>query len=297
MRADAGKELKKAATTVQEPLVALDSVGVRRNGRWILRGIDLTVSPGEIVTLIGPNGSGKTTTAKLAIGLVNADEGSVRRAGDMAIGYVPQRLSIDRTLPLTVRRLLTLAASHTSDEVDDALEAVGIADLASAQVQHLSGGEFQRALLARALIGKPRLMVLDEPVQGVDFSGELALYDLIRRIRGETGCGILLISHDLHMVMAETDTVICLNGHVCCTGTPESVASSPEYAELFGPRAVETLAVYRHHHDHVHLPDGRVRHADGSVSGDCHSEDGPVQASEREPRTGDSEDGGAHDAR
>lgn len=297
MRTYAGNGPKKTMTAAKEPLVALDGAGVCRNGRWIVRGIDLTVSPGEIVTLIGPNGSGKSTTAKLAIGLINADEGSARRADGLSIGYVPQRLSIDRTLPLTVKRLMTLAASHSLDEIDDALDAVGIAHLASAQVQYLSGGEFQRALLARALIRKPKLMVLDEPVQGVDFSGELALYDLIRTIRSETACGILLISHDLHMVMAETDTVICLNGHVCCTGTPESVASSPEYAELFGPRAAETLAVYRHHHDHVHLPDGRVRHADGSVTGDCHSKDGHGHETELVPRTSDPKDGGAHDAR
>ena len=187
---------------------------------------------------------------------------------------MPQRLEIDRTLPLTVKRLMTISAPQPRAVIDETLEAVGIPDLAEAQVQHLSGGEFQRALLGRALINRPRLLVLDEPVQGVDFSGELALYDLIGKIRRDTGCGILLISHDLHVVMAETDTVICLNGHVCCTGTPESVAESPEYAELFGPRAVESLAIYRHHHDHVHLPDGRVRHADGSITDHCHPDDG-----------------------
>ena len=266
--------MSEATTQGTDSLIALKGAGVRRGGRWLVRGIDLTVAPGEIVTLIGPNGSGKSTAAKVAIGLIRPDEGTVERSPDLTIGYVPQKLEIDRTLPLTVKRLMTISAPQPRVAIDATLEAVGIPDLAEAQVQHLSGGEFQRALLARALINRPRLLVLDEPVQGVDFSGELALYDLIGKIRRDTGCGILLISHDLHVVMAETDTVICLNGHVCCTGTPESVAESPEYVALFGPRAVESLAIYRHHHDHVHLPDGRVRHADGSITDHCHPGDG-----------------------
>lgn len=257
-----------------DSLVTLSSAGVIRSGRWLVRGVDLTVAPGEIVTLIGPNGSGKSTTAKMAIGLMRPDEGTAGRAPAVTTGYVPQRLSIDPTLPLTVRRLMTIAGSHEEREIEAALESVGIANLMGAAVQSLSGGEFQRALLARAMIGKPDLLVLDEPVQGVDFSGEVALYDLIRQIRDESGCGILLISHDLHLVMAGTDTVICLNGHVCCTGTPDRVAESPEYLELFGQRAADTLAVYRHRHDHTHLPDGRIRHADGSITDHCHPDDG-----------------------
>ncbi len=188
-----------------------------------------------------------------------------RRAG-LRIGYVPQRLAIDWTMPLTVRRLMTLTAPLSADDIDHALDAVGIRHLAGAEVQHLSGGEFQRALLARAMARKPDILVLDEPVQGVDFSGEIALYDLITSIRNATGCGILLISHDLHIVMAETDTVICLNGHVCCRGTPAAVSSSPEYMRLFGDKASRTLAVYSHDHDHTHLPDGRVLHGDGSIT-------------------------------
>ena len=210
------------------PLVALSSVGVRRQGRWLVRGIDVSIAPGEIVTLIGPNGSGKSTTAKAAIGVIRPDEGKIERRQGLRVGYVPQKLSIDWTMPLTVDRLMTLTGPLKGREVDAALEATGIRHLARAEVQHLSGGEFQRALLARAIARKPDLLVLDEPVQGVDFSGEIALYDLIKRIRNTTGCGILLISHDLHVVMAETDTVICLNGHVCCRGTPQSVSRSPE---------------------------------------------------------------------
>jgi zinc transport system ATP-binding protein len=257
-----------------ETLVSLSDVGVRRGGRWLVRGVDFSVSRGEIVTLIGPNGSGKSTSAKAAIGILKPDEGRIERIAGLKVGYVPQKLVIDWTLPLTVRRLMTLTGALPERELTTALEAVGIPHLAKAEVQHLSGGEFQRALLARAIARKPDLLVLDEPVQGVDFNGEIALYDLIKSIRNSAGCGILLISHDLHVVMAETDTVICLNGHVCCRGTPQAVSQSPEYVRLFGTRAAQSLAVYSHHHDHTHLPDGRVQHADGSVTDHCYSGDG-----------------------
>ncbi|PDS74667.1 metal ABC transporter ATP-binding protein [Rhizobium sp. L43] len=257
-----------------EPLVSLENVGVLRNGRWLVRGVDFSVSRGEIVTLIGPNGSGKSTSAKAAIGVLKPDEGRVERKAGLKVGYVPQKLTIDWTLPLSVRRLMTLTGPLPERDMRAALEAAGIDHMLDAEVQHLSGGEFQRALMARAIARKPDLLVLDEPVQGVDFSGEIALYDLIKSIRNASGCGILLISHDLHVVMAETDTVICLNGHVCCRGTPESVSRSPEYVRLFGSRAAQTLAVYSHHHDHTHLPDGRVQHADGTVTDHCHADDG-----------------------
>lgn len=253
------------ALLTREKLVEVSAAGVRRGGRWLVEGVDLAIRRGEIVTLIGPNGSGKSTTAKMVTGILKPDAGAVMRRDGLRIGYVPQKLTLDWTLPLTVRRLLTLTSRHSDAEIAAALTAVGILHLAGADVQHLSGGEFQRALLARAMVRKPDLLVLDEPVQGVDFSGEVALYDLITRIRDETGCGVLLISHDLHVVMAATDTVICLNGHVCCTGTPSAVSQSPEYLQLFGTRAAATLALYEHHHDHTHLPDGRVLEADGQV--------------------------------
>lgn len=262
------------ANSEAKPLVSLSNVGVRRDGRWLVRGVDFSVSRGEIVTLIGPNGSGKSTTVKTAIGVLKADEGRVERASGLKVGYVPQKLAIDWTLPLTVRRLMTLTGPLCEADMAAALDAVGLSHMLGAEVQHLSGGEFQRALMARAIARKPDLLVLDEPVQGVDFSGEIAIYDLIRSIRNTTGCGILLISHDLHVVMAATDTVICLNGHVCCRGTPQAVSQSAEYVRLFGSRAAQALAVYSHHHDHTHLPDGRVLHSDGSVTDHCHPDDG-----------------------
>lgn len=255
-----------------EALVRLSGAGVYRGGRWLVRGVDLDVRRGEIVTLIGPNGSGKSTTAKMATGVLKPSEGSIRRMEGLTVGYVPQKLSVDWTMPLTVARLMTLTGPLSGREIDTALDATGIAHMRSAEVHHLSGGEFQRALLARAIARKPDLLVLDEPVQGVDYLGEAKLYDLIAQIRSERGCGILLISHDLHIVMAEADTVICLNGHVCCRGTPKAVSESSEYRSLFGARG--GIALYDHHHDHTHLPDGRVLHQDGSVTDHCHPGDG-----------------------
>jgi len=257
-----------------EALVTLDNAGVHRAGRWLVRGVEFSIDAGEIVTLIGPNGSGKSTTAKMALGILKPDEGTIRRRPDLRIAYVPQKLQVDWTLPLTVRRFMRLTGNASVTDANDAMAATGVSHLATAEVRTLSGGEFQRVMLARAIARKPDLLVLDEPVQGVDFSGEIALYDLIKRIRDEIQCGILLISHDLHVVMAATDRVICLNGHVCCSGLPTVVASSPEYKALFGARAAPTLAVYEHHHDHLHLPDGRVQHGDGSITDHCHPEDG-----------------------
>ncbi|MCJ9750368.1 metal ABC transporter ATP-binding protein [Neorhizobium sp. BETTINA12A] len=260
------------APRTESQLVSLANAGIRRDGRWLVRGVDFSIRRGEVVTLIGPNGAGKSTTAKLAIGVLRPDEGSVSRLPGLRVGYVPQKLAIDWTMPLSVRRLMRLTGPLDDTDLLAALASTGISHLIDAEVRHLSGGEFQRALLARAIARKPDLMVLDEPVQGVDFAGESALYDLIRSIRTTTGCGILMISHDLHMVMAGTDTVICLNGHVCCRGTPEVVSQSADYLKLFGNS--RSLAVYSHHHDHTHLPDGRVMHGDGSVTDHCHPDDG-----------------------
>lgn len=257
-----------------EPLLQLSNAGVQRAGRWLVRGVEFEVCAGEIVTMIGPNGSGKSTTAKMALGIVEPDEGGVTRRSGLVVGYVPQKVIIDWTLPLTVERFMRLTGKVAVAEADEAMQATGVVHLRHEEVRTLSGGEFQRVMLARAIARKPDLLVLDEPVQGVDFNGEIDLYDLIRRIRDQLNCGVLLISHDLHVVMAATDRVICLNGHVCCQGTPTAVASSNEYRELFGARATSILAVYEHSHDHTHLPDGTVRHADGSITEHCHPDDG-----------------------
>ncbi len=269
-----------ASGQIPDILLRLENAGIERNGRWLVRNIDLTLHKGEIVTLIGPNGSGKSTTAKMALGIHKPDEGAVKRDKSLTIGYVPQKISIDPSLPLTVERMIRMTASLSKQTIEEALILAGIPHLLNAQVVHLSGGEFQRVLLARAFACKPDLLVLDEPLQGVDFAGEAELYEKIAKFRDQTGCGVLMISHDLHIVMAATDRVVCLNGHICCSGTPVDVAASPEYAKLFGlrtPRGMEippSLAVYTHHHDHTHLADGRVKHADGTITDHCHHDDG-----------------------
>ncbi|MEM8974656.1 MAG: metal ABC transporter ATP-binding protein [Pseudomonadota bacterium] len=265
-----------------QPLVMLDNAGVYRAGRWLVRGVSMAVQPGEIVTLIGPNGSGKTTTSKIALGILDPDEGSAALRGEVRLGYVPQKLTIDWTLPLTVRRLMHLTGKAHDDQIRQAMDQTGVRHLADAQVRTLSGGEFQRVLLARAIVRKPDLLVLDEPVQGVDFNGEIAMYELIRQIRDDYNCGVILVSHNLHLVMSATDRVICLNGHVCCSGTPLTVTASAEFKALFGERAASALAAYEHNHNHTHLPDGRVQYHDGTVSDDIHSHDctgGPREAS------------------
>ncbi len=277
---DRGAGLPDSRAVAEEPLVEARGLGVRQSGLWLVRGVDLTIRPGEIVTLIGPNGSGKSTTVKALLGIMDTAEGRLQRRADLRIGYVPQKLSIDRTMPLTVRRLMTLTGRHDGAEIETALSDVGIAHLSGRPVQQLSGGEFQRALLARALIRRPQLLVLDEPVQGVDFAGEIELYELIHDIRERLGCAILMISHDLHIVMGQTDTVICLNGHVCCSGTPQMVTASPEYRALFGSRAASALAIYRHDHDHVHLADGRVVGHDHDHDGGHHHHDGQTSPKE-----------------
>jgi len=247
-----------ALSADNEHLVDLRAVGVKRHGRWLVKGVDLKISRGEIVTIIGPNGSGKSTTAKIVSGIVAASHGTVWRRPGLRISLVPQKLNIDWTLPLNVNRLMSLTHKCTKAEIDTALEMVGAAHLANEPVQHLSGGEFQRVLLARAIVRQPDLLVLDEPVQGVDYSGQIALYQLIATIADRNGCAILMISHDLHVVMAQTDRVICLNTHMCCSGPPKQVAENRQYQQLFGKRSAETLAIYQHHHDHRHELNGCI---------------------------------------
>ena len=204
-------------------LVKLNEVGIKQNDKWLVKGVSLVVEKGKIVTLIGPNGSGKSTTAKIALGIYKKIEGQVEKYTNK-VGYVPQKISIDWTLPLRVNDFMLLTESIKDEAVNEALSLTGVVHLKNKNLGNLSGGEFQRVLLARAISKKPDLLVLDEPVQGVDFTGEIALYELIKKISDTLNCGILLISHDLHTVMSATDHVVCLNGHVCCSGTPSDVA-------------------------------------------------------------------------
>jgi len=240
-------------------LISLENVGVRRSEKWLVRGVTMNIERGEIVTMIGPNGSGKSTTAKVALGIIKADEGVAHQKEKLTVGYVPQKLDVNWTLPLSVNRFLRLTNVASKAQMKEVLLATETVHLANSQMSKLSGGEFQRVLLARAMIRTPELLVLDEPLQGVDFTGEIALYKLIENIRDRLNCGVLLISHDLHMVMSTTDRVICLNGHVCCSGTPATVASSKEFISLFGHHAASSLAFYEHKHDHEHLLDGKIK--------------------------------------
>jgi len=239
-------------------LVELHKAGFKQNNKWLVEGVSLKLEKGKIVTLIGPNGSGKSTTAKIALGIYKNIEGSVEKYTNK-IGYVPQKISIDWTLPLRVYDFMLLTEDISDEAIDEALVLTGVIHLKDKNLGNLSGGEFQRVLIARAISKKPELLVLDEPVQGVDYTGEIALYELIKRISDTLNCGILLISHDLHTVMTATDHVVCLNGHVCCSGSPMDVAKNNEYKTLFGEQASQILSVYEHKHDHVHSDEGEIK--------------------------------------
>jgi zinc transport system ATP-binding protein len=240
-------------------LVSARGLSLSRGGRDLLIGVDLDVRPGEIVTLIGPNGAGKSTLVKLILGIERADSGTILKPATTRIGYVPQRFEVDPAIPMTVGGFLALGHRVSSAQVLAALKEAGAGRLIGQQLSRLSGGETQRVLIARALLRDPNLLVLDEPASGVDYAGEADLYQLIGDLRDKRKLGVLPVSHDLHVVMARSDRVLCLNGHVCCSGKPEAVAQHAEYARLFGPEAAKQLAPYLHDHDHTHEISGSLR--------------------------------------
>ena len=233
-------------------LIAAEGLDVRLGQTRVLTGVTLQVRPAEIVTILGPNGSGKSTLLRALLGIVPASAGRVLRQAGLRVGYVPQRLTIDGSLPMTVRRFLSLPQRCTDVQAAAALARVGLPGVERQQMTDLSGGQFQRVLLARALLSDPQLLVLDEPTQGLDQPGEAAFYRLIAEVRASTGAAVLMVSHDLHVVMAASDRVICLNGHICCEGTPRVVSNAPEYRALFGLGTQGALALYQHAHDHSH---------------------------------------------
>jgi len=254
-------------------LLSVEHLSVRFGATEVLRDVSLSVEPGEIVTIVGPNGSGKTTLLRAIVGAAPAAAGQITKAPNVVIGYVPQRLHIDPTLPITVARFLSLPGGATRADKATALARAGVPELAYRQMSQLSGGQLQRVLLARALVAKPQLLLLDEPTAGLDQPGSAAFYQLIDDVRRETGCAVLMISHELHVVMAASDRVICLNGHVCCHGTPEHVSSAPEYRALFGTGTAGALALYRHDHDHSH-------DHDAACGTDLHHNHNPTEAAE-----------------
>jgi zinc transport system ATP-binding protein len=240
------------------PLIEIHDVSLRLGGTEVLQHVDLTLRRGEVVTLIGPNGAGKTTLLRVALGLTKPTSGTVRRPRGTTFGYVPQRFAVDPTLPLTVGRFLALPRRRSRADVEAALGEVGVPEAIDRELPTLSGGEFQRVMLARALLRRPDVLVLDEPLQGVDVTGQAALFELINRLRQSHGFAVLMVSHDLHLVMRQTDHVLCLNHHVCCRGEPQSVSRHPDYQRLFGTEAARALAVYAHAHDHEHDAHGNV---------------------------------------
>ena len=235
-----------------DALISARGLALSRGGRAILADIDIDIGLREIVTLIGPNGAGKTTLVRALLGLEPLDRGAIKRKPGLVVGYAPQRFDVDHAIPLTVGRFISLGKQAKPEDIGGVLADVGAGSLRERQLSELSGGELQRVVLARALIRSPDLLVLDEPVRGVDYAGEAELYNLIGRLRTERGFSVLLVSHDLHVVMAQSDRVICINRHVCCSGVPHSVAQHPEYARLFGPQAALAFGLYHHHHDHSH---------------------------------------------
>ncbi|MEB8386523.1 metal ABC transporter ATP-binding protein [Rhodobacteraceae bacterium KMM 6894] len=233
-------------------LVTVENISAGYGAHTVLHNVSLTVEPGEIVTIVGPNGSGKTTLLRALIGAARLTSGRITQKPGLRIGYVPQKLHIDPTLPMTVERFLRLPRNIPRAACRPALERAGVPDLSGHQMSALSGGQMQRVLLARALINDPELLLLDEATQGLDQPGSAAFYRQIEEVRKTTGCAVLMISHELHVVMSASDRVICLNGHVCCEGTPEIVSAAPEYRALFGTGTGGALALYRHDHDHNH---------------------------------------------
>lgn len=233
-------------------LIKISNLEVKYGSKFVLKNMNLSLKAGEIVTIVGPNGSGKTTLFKAIIGTVPLSKGTIEINPNLRIGYVPQQLKIDQTLPITVERFLKLSNINFEKSLDKTELILGSKDLLDVQINSLSGGEMQRVLLARALINDPQILLLDEATRGLDQPGVATFYRKIENIRKSTNCAILMISHDLHVVMSSSDRVICVNGHICCQGTPEIVATSPEYQALFGGDVDGTFALYRHHHDHKH---------------------------------------------
>ena len=241
-------------------LISAKNIDLRYGGQRVLQGVNIAIEPGEIVTIVGPNGSGKSTLLRVLIGALKPQKGQVTRTAGLRIGYVPQKLHIDPSMPMTVQRFLNLPDRVTKAEANAALVSAGVPGLADRQMSALSGGQFQRVLLARAILGRPDILMLDEATQGLDQPGSAAFYRQIEAVRRDLGCAVLMVSHELHVVMSASDRVICLNGHVCCEGTPDVVSAAPAYRELFGTGTGGALALYRHDHDHGHDHDHHHHH-------------------------------------
>ncbi|OCG16443.1 zinc ABC transporter ATP-binding protein ZnuC [Gilliamella sp. WF3-4] len=234
------------------PLISLDNVSVQIDHQKILYDVSLVIHLNQIITVLGPNGAGKSTLVKVILGLMPYASGTITCLPNLTIGYVPQSINLNPTLPITVRRFMCLNSQLNKKDIFNILSMVKAEYLINESMHQLSGGELQRVLLAQALAKRPQLLILDEPTQGVDVNGQVLLYDLIADAKKQFNCGVLMVSHDLHLVMAKTDEVICLNHHICCSGTPAIVSNDPEFISLFGQHETSQLAIYKHHHNHQH---------------------------------------------
>lgn len=235
------------------PIAYLKSISLSLNNQQILKNINLELKKGEITTLIGPNGGGKTSIARILIGILKASSGEVFISKNAKIGYMPQKLEIEKTIPLRVIDFLNLSATA---EAMARLEAMAkkllIENILEKSIHKISGGELQKALLVKTLINNPDILVLDEPTQYMDIAAQAEFYQVIEEIREQKNCAILIISHDLHIVMQKTNQVVCINRHICCEGSPESINNHPEYLSLFGKDRIDNITIYSHHHDHKH---------------------------------------------
>lgn len=241
-------------------LIAGKDISLLEGGKYILHHVDIDVRANEIVSLIGPNGAGKTSLLKILLGITNATSGTIKRKKNLKIGYMPQKIHIERTLPLTAQSFLSLSAKHSTNHEQKMIKLLNIESVLETPLQRLSGGEMQKLMLVRAMLNKPDLLILDEPAQNLDVTGQADLYKLLQKLRKEFQLAILIVSHDLHLVMQSTDQVVCLNQHVCCSGHAESVKKHPEYLKLFDANTVKEVAVYKHHHDHHHTAEGHIVH-------------------------------------
>ncbi len=267
-------------TSQSKKLASLKNISLEIQGKRILHDVSLELQAGKVLSIIGPNGAGKSTIVRLLLGLEKPDSGTVWQKTKLRIGYVPQKMHINSLMPLTVKRFVALSGVNDNTEITTVLSEMGVAQLENQAIQQLSGGEFQHVLLARALLRKPELLVLDEPAQGVDVIGQAELYEKISQLKDDYGFGVLMVSHDLHLVMKNTDQVLCLNQHICCSGQPDDVSQHPEYQKLFGNLPMEGLAVYTHNHNHCHDLHGDV------VEGDCKHDHHEEKSHERDKTHG-----------
>ena len=233
-------------------LVELAGVSVKYDRNLVLQDIDLKIEPGEIVTLVGPNGAGKSTLLRCIIGAVKNCSGYINPKSRIRIGYVPQKLFLDYTLPISVKRFLNLPNRTNYTVLKEMLDFLDASELEARQLRSLSGGEFQKVLLARALLIKPELLILDEANQGLDHNGSNSFYSKIEEVAQNFNCAVLMASHELHFVMATSDRVICLNRKICCQGTSDHVLTTPEYKALFGDYIPSNTGIYKHNPNYRH---------------------------------------------